>query len=226
MKIAVDFDSTLFDFLSVWLDKIQDKFGIQLDVTKINTYHYVTEQYPELDLASVYRVAGFYDGYEANVYGGAHSFLSELKSLPFVDEVVIFSTSSGDEATLNSKREFIEELFGDVVDGVTLTGYDKWNSTQGYVLIDDNLEVVSEHCANGNFGICYTRDGQHSWNVDALAYALKGKINRVGLNYNQMITIIKLLNKKQQDLLEVSSYRDTVVGYKGELGYGTLPDTN
>jgi len=224
MKVAVDFDSTLYDFMSVCLDKIQEKYEIEIDRTKINTYHYVTDQHPDLDLASVYRVAGFYDGYEDKVYDGASRFLSELKSLPFVTEVVIVSTASGEDEALESKQEFIEGLFGHIVDGVTLTGYDKWNSTEGYILIDDNLEVVTEHCSKGNFGICYTRDGAHTWNTDALTYALRRKISRVGLNYEQILTILKLLNRKQPELLEVSPYKDAVVGYKGENDYGSISD--
>jgi len=224
MKIAVDFDSTLYDFMSVWLEKIQEEYDVELDRTKINTYHYVTEQYPELDLASVYRVAGFYDGYEDKVYAGASSFLSELKALPFVTEVVIVSTATGGDEALQSKQEFIEGLFGHIVDGVILTGYDKWNFTEGYVIIDDNLEVVAEHCKKGNFGICYTRDGEHTWNTDALAYALRRRISRVGLNYDQIVTILKLLNRKQPEFIEVSEYKDAAVGYKGENIYGSISD--
>ena len=217
-KIVIDFDSTLFDFMGLWLERIKEAHNLDIDPSTVTSYHHLTEAYPDHDFSLLYKTDDFYTGQESRVYADAKDFVRAVKGLPFVEEVVIMSTGYADPEHPNyiHKKEFIESLFGDIVDSVEIVGYDKWEHTGGAVLIDDNLDVVLKHCLNGDFGICYTRDGAYAWNTDALQYALKNSISRVGLNYAQILQILKV-TAKARGLATDKSYAEVkgaTVDYK------------
>ena len=141
MIILVDIDNTVVDMTVTWREWIEDNCGFTFSEGELLSY----KSAPHINLRACGRIFDFwkqadlYDNLEPNF-----EFLSLLKRMSDVNDIVFVSSLSGNFEHAASKDRFIRKWFK-FNSGVIFT--DQKHFVKGDILIDDNLKNVTMYKA-------------------------------------------------------------------------------
>lgn len=152
MKIYLDYDSTLVNFIDVWVDQINIQTEDTISLDEINQFHHP--------------ILGKHDWLfmEYNIYNhitpfeGAIDFVNSL--CRHHDVTILTHTLSELGATW--KRNHIDEYFGDIK--AIFTDQPKHIFSNDGILIDDGIHNVIGHVLNSeNHAILFNFDNRYSY---------------------------------------------------------------
>ena len=205
MKIYLDYDSTLVDFNTAWVDFIRRNVDPDFQFHDIETYD--QRIHPNQALHDVarqfWKIKEEYD--TVKLFDGAKDFVETLL-LNGHDIQIVTSTSKG---THDFKTQHILNNFKGILNKDSVVHVDntclKWQYTKNGVLIDDFILPILNHVFSNRMpGIVFNYNEMHmhadvTLNDKLFAetvYKIDSTNLHYGTNYNQLIQMINSFKEK------------------------------
>jgi len=190
MKIVLDLDDVLCNFVGVWNDWLFTKGYTDKVLTRndILTYDYFYKTFGK-------QVHDFYLENPHNLYenyilpfDGSYEFIEWCCST--FDDVMVLSYATTKESQ-EAKAKFVESHFSLKNIMFSSSTIEKYTFTKDCILIDDYPYNVLKHVSmNDSYGICFNRNGENGWS---------GLHNHLPLLKNIVIDMNKYIDSESYD---------------------------
>jgi 5'(3')-deoxyribonucleotidase len=158
MKVFLDYDNTLCDLLSPWLDWLKLEKNIRIKQMDIQNWNWISENFGE-DTNDYWKTKGIYDNIKP--ISGAVEFMMVLKKVYGSENVFLISNSASN--MIREKEAHAKKHFG--IEGNYFQHADnKWEYTSDGILIDDAPHNVVAHVMNNNKpAILFNYRNRYGW---------------------------------------------------------------
>ena len=158
MRIYLDFDSTLVDLVSGWINWLKLEKNIRIMQGDITSWNWISETFGE-DVNDYWKIKGIYNTIKP--IPGSIEFVTVLKDLYGKENIFIISHS---DVTMKKEKELYAEKHYKTLASNFFHAEKKWEYTSDGLLMDDAPHNVLGHTRNNNKpAILFNYRNKYGW---------------------------------------------------------------
>ena len=187
MKVFIDYDSTLVDFLDKWILYINDTEGTNISIDDVTYWEYFRDLNVNTKKYFINRVPYSSGKYCTIPLDGAVEFFKNINSL--YDTTIL--TVTRDEVNKELKNQHIYKHFNTskIIHESYKVKYATDEDDKPNVLIDDKLETCLSWIANGGVAILFNHNNRYKYNT----YKVGVKNLFYVSNYDEILPILQIM---------------------------------
>jgi len=187
MKVFVDYDSTLVDFLDKWISYINDTEGTNISIDDVTYWDYFRDLKVNAKKYFIKKVPYSSGKYCATPLDGAVEFFKTVNSL--YDATIL--TITRDEVNKELKNQHIYKHFNTskTIHESHKVKYATDENGKPNVLIDDKLETCLSWVANGGVAILFNHNNRYKYNTYKVGFKDLFYVS----NYDEILPILQIM---------------------------------